>query len=83
MAKMRLLCAAGDTILAEWDPVLAKTDSEAAAAVDEAMKIFANLRSTGATVFKVRPGTDDLARRLDQFDPRVQEMIVVPRIAGG
>jgi hypothetical protein len=78
---MRILSARGDTIV-EWDGRKVEAgDPEALAAVREAERIFAELRGRGATAFRVDPGQP--SRRLDEFDPRVEEVIVVPRVAGG
>jgi hypothetical protein len=56
-------------------------DPEALAAVREAERIFEEQRSRGATAFKVEP--DKPAQRLDTFDRTAEQIIVVPRVAGG
>lgn len=81
MAKMRVLSARGDTIV-EWDDRKVEAgDEEALAAVREAERIFAEMRAHGATAFKVTPGQP--AERIDEFDPKVEQIVVVPRVAGG
>jgi hypothetical protein len=81
MAKMRVLSARGDTVI-EWDGrKVEQGDAEALAAVREAERIFSEQRARGATAFKVLPGQP--AERVDEFDPLVEQIIVVPRVAGG
>ena len=81
MAMMRILSARGDTTV-EWDATkLAEADPEALAAVREAERTFNELKSRGATAFRVSAGAP--AERLDTFDPQVEQIIVVPRVAGG
>ena len=81
MAKMRVLSARGDTIV-EWDGRKVEAgEPEALAAVREAELIFAEQRARGATAFRVAP--DRPAERIDEFDPRAEPIVVVPRVAGG
>ena len=81
MAVMRILSARGDTVV-EWDSQKVGTgEPEALAAVREAQRIFAEQRARGATAFKVAPGQP--AVRIDEFDPKVEQTVVVPRVAGG
>ncbi len=81
MARMRVLSARGDTVL-EWDERKLQTgDHEALAAVREAERIFEEQRSRGATAFKVEP--DKPAQRIDTFDPQAEQVVMVPRVAGG
>jgi hypothetical protein len=81
MAKMRVLSARGDTVL-EWDGRKVETqDAEALAAVREAERIFDEQRARGATAFRVAPGRP--AERIDEFDPQAEQIVVVPRVAGG
>ena len=81
MAKMRVLPARGDTIV-EWDGRKVEAgEPEALAAVREAELIFAEQRARGATAFRVAP--DRPAERIDEFDPRAEQIVVVPRVAGG
>src|SRR6266487_1259272 len=76
MAKLRILSARGDTVV-EWH----LGQGDARAAVAEAQRIFEEARARGATAFKVEAGQP--AQRLDRFDPRAEEVVVVPRVAGG
>jgi hypothetical protein len=81
MAKMRVLSARGDTTI-EWDGQKVELgEPEALSAVREAERIFAEQRARGATAFKVSPG--EQAERIDDFDPRAEQIVVVPRVAGG
>jgi hypothetical protein len=79
MATMRILSARGDTAV-EWDETKL-ADPDASAAVREAERLFEELQARGATAFKVCSGQP--AERLDVFDPTVEQIIVVPRVAGG
>jgi hypothetical protein len=81
MAKMRVLSARGDTVL-EWDERKLRTgDPEALAAVREAERIFEEQRARGATAFVVEP--DKPARRIDTFEREAEQIVVIPRVAGG
>jgi hypothetical protein len=81
MARMRVLSARGDTVL-EWDGRKVETqDAEGLAAVREAERIFDEQRARGATAFRVAPGRP--AERIDEFDPQAEQIVVVPRVAGG
>lgn len=81
MAKMRVLSARGDTVVV-WDGRKVETgDPEALAAVREAERIFREQRERGATAFRISP--ERPAERIDQFDPLAEQIIVVPRVAGG
>lgn len=80
MASLRVMTSRGDKAVV-WDPKRI-TDADVKAAVREAERIFAEERSKGATAFKVEPGKS--AERIDSFDPKVEQTIViVPRIGGG
>ena len=81
MAKLRVLSSQGDTVV-EWDAnKLERGDLEALAAVREAERIFAEQRARGATAFVVTPNKP--AERIDTFDPQAEQVVMVPRIAGG
>jgi hypothetical protein len=81
MAVLRVLSKLGDTKY-EWDVARAQEgDVESVAAVREAERIFAHHRARGATAFKVWPGRQ--AERLDSFDPKAEQVVIVPRVAGG
>ena len=81
MAKMRVLSARGDTVLEGDERKLQTADPEALAAVREAERIFEEQRARGATAFVVEP--DKPARKIDSFDRTAEQIIVVPRVAGG
>ena len=81
MAVLRVLSAQGDT-QTEWEREQAETgDPEAVAALHEAERIFAEQRARGATAFRIVP--EHRAERLDAFDRDAEQIVVVPRIAGG
>ncbi|MBI3972771.1 MAG: hypothetical protein HY332_15960 [Chloroflexi bacterium] len=81
MASLRVLNWRGDTKVT-YDVERAVTgDPEQIAAVQEAERIFAEERARGATAFRVRP--DEPAERIDEFDRTAEQIVVVPRIAGG
>jgi hypothetical protein len=81
MAGMRVLCAHGDTLV-EWDARKVEAgDPEALAAVREAERLFAEQRARGAMAFTVSP--ERPAERIDRFDPQAEQIVVVPRVAGG
>jgi hypothetical protein len=81
MAKLRVLSSRGDTVV-EWDQKKADLgDPDALAAVREAERIFEEQRARGATAFVVAP--DKPAERIDTFDPKADQVVIVPRVAGG
>jgi hypothetical protein len=80
MAKLRILSHHGDTTV-EWDVKKSETDLDAADALKEAERIFEEHRAKGATAFKVEPGKS--AQKLEEFDKTAEQIIMVPRIAGG
>jgi hypothetical protein len=67
----------------QWDPTAAAAgDPEALAAVQEAERLVKAAQAQGATAFRVTT-PDQPAQRLEAFDPTAEEIVVVPRIAGG
>ena len=81
MAKLRVLSSRGDTVV-EWDEKKVEVgDPDALAAVREAERIFDEQRARGATAFVVTP--DKPAKRIDTFDPQAEQVVMVPRVAGG
>jgi hypothetical protein len=81
MGQLRIMSHMGDTKLV-WDTQrVAEGDPEAIAAVREAERIFAEQRAQGSTAFAVEPGVKP--RRIETFEPETEQIIVVPRIAGG
>ncbi len=81
MAKLRILSHQGDTTV-EWDTKKADVgDLEALEAIREAERIFEEQKSKGATAFTVTTGKP--AEKLEKFDKTAEQIIMVPRIAGG
>jgi len=81
MAKLRILSHQGDTAV-EWDTSKAEVgDPEALEAIKEAERIFEEHKAKGATAFVVSPGKP--AEKLEKFDKTAEQIIMVPRIAGG
>ena len=81
MAVLRVLNWRGDTKLTYDVERAAAGDVEQAAAVEEAERIFREERARGATAFKVVPGEPGV--RIDDFDRTAEQIVMVPRIAGG
>lgn len=81
MGKLRIMSTQGDRTV-EWGnaPVDA-ADQEGLEAVREAERIFREELRKGATAFRVIPGTP--AKRLERFDPDAEQIVMVPRVAGG
>ncbi len=81
MAKLRVLSHQGDTTV-EWDEKKAEVgDPEALEAIREAERIFEEHKAKGATAFKVDPGKP--AEKLERFDKTSEQIVMVPRVAGG
>ncbi len=81
MARLRILSHLGDTSV-EWDTKKAEVgDPEALEAIKEAERIFEEHKAKGATAFVVSP--DKPAQKLEKFDKTAEQIIMVPRIAGG
>ncbi len=81
MGKLRVMSPSGDRTVT-WDRKQAERgDVEAQAAVREAERIFEEQRRQGATAFQV--SRDAPAKRLERFDPEVDQVVVVPRVVGG
>lgn len=81
MAILRVLTSHGDRTVT-WDGEKVESgDPEAAAAVKEAERIFQEQLERGSAAFTVAPGKP--AERITTFDPKAEQIIIVPRIAGG
>lgn len=81
MSSLKILNHTGHTTV-EWDAKQAGTgDIDAQAAVDEALRIFAEHKAKGFTPFKSEPNKP--AVRIIEFDPTAEVIIMVPRVAGG
>ncbi|HEX2324733.1 MAG TPA: hypothetical protein VH257_13600 [Chloroflexota bacterium] len=81
MANLRVLSWRGDTKVSYDVERAAAGDVEQRAAVTEAERIFREERARGATAFRVLTGLP--AERIDEFDPAAEQIVMVPRIAGG
>ncbi|MHB1162075.1 MAG: hypothetical protein ACYC3V_17355 [Chloroflexota bacterium] len=81
MGKLRVLSIKGDRTVT-WDRKRAEAgDPEAQEAVREAERIFQEALRNGATAFRVASGS--AVTRLERFDPEADQVVVVPRVAGG
>jgi hypothetical protein len=81
MGMVRVLCSHGDDRYS-WDQFAAMTgDPDAKAAVREAEHIFEQQRARGALAVRVTPRGPH--QRIDQFDPEAEQIVLVPRVAGG
>lgn len=81
MSRLRILTSQGDRTVT-WDRERTEAgDPEALAAVSEAERIFRDQLQRGAAAFKVEAGKT--AERIDQFDQTAEQIVIVPRIAGG
>ncbi len=81
MAKLRVLTSQGDRMITWEEEKVESGDPEAVAAVTEAERLFREQLLRGSAAFKVQPGQP--AERIDQFDRTAEQIIIVPRIAGG
>jgi hypothetical protein len=81
MANLRVLSWRGDTKVSYDVERATAGDAEQQAAVAEAERIFRDERARGATAFRIVSGQP--AVRIDEFDPTAEQIVVVPRIAGG
>jgi hypothetical protein len=81
MANLRVLSWRGDTKVSYDIDRATAGDTEQLAAVSEAERIFREERARGATAFRVVTGQP--AERIDEFDPAAEQIVMVPRIAGG
>ena len=78
---LRVMSRRGDDRIT-WDAQKVVTgDQEAAAAIREAERIFAQERAKGATAFRINPGKP--AERIEQFDRTAEQIVLVPRVVGG
>jgi hypothetical protein len=81
MGMLRIISKRGDDrLLWNAEDALAG-DAQAKAAVQEAERIFAKERAEGATAFRVEPGQP--IKRVEQFDPQAEQIVMVPRVVGG
>jgi hypothetical protein len=81
MGMLRVMSRRGDERVI-WDHRKAGAgDTESAAAVREAERIFNAERTRGATAFKVESGKP--VERIEQFDITAEQIVMVPRVVGG
>ncbi len=81
MGMLRVMSKRGDDKVA-WDSQkVAVGDPEALAAIREAEAIFAEQRALGATAFKVETGQPPV--RIETFDEKAEQIVMVPRVIGG
>ena len=81
MGMLRVISKRGDDRVYWNEQDALAGDAEANAAIREAERIFARERARGATAFRVEAGKP--VERLEQFDPQVAQIIMVPRVVGG
>ncbi len=81
MANLRVLSWRGDTKVSYDVEKATAGDLEQMAAVEEAQRIFREERARGATAFRMEK--DETAVRIDEFDQTAEQIVMVPRIAGG
>jgi len=81
MGMLRVISKHGDDRV-QWNEQDAQAgDAEAMAAIREAERIFAHECARGAMAFRVAAGKP--TERIEQFDPRAEQIILVPRVIGG
>jgi len=81
MGMLRVMSRRGDERVL-WDQQKAATgDTEAAAAVREAERIFHAERARGATAYKIESGKP--VERIERFDQSAEQIVMVPRVVGG
>ncbi len=81
MGMLRVISKHGDDRV-QWNEQDAQAgNAKAMAAIREAESIFAQERTRGATAFHVEAGKP--TKRIEQFDPQAEQIILVPRVIGG
>ena len=78
---LRVMSRRGDDRITWAAQKVVAGDQEAAAAIREAERIFAQERAKGATAFRIDPGKP--AERIEQFDRTAEQIVLVPRVVGG
>ena len=81
MGMLRVISKYGDDRVQWNEHDVQVGDAEAMAAIREAERIFAQQRARGATAFRVEAGKP--TKRIEQFDPQAEQIILVPRVVGG
>jgi len=78
---LRVMSRRGDDRVTWDEQKVSAGDPEAVAAVHEAERIFAQERAKGSTAFRISPGKP--AERIEQFDKKAEQIVLVPRVVGG
>ena len=81
MANLRVMSWRGDTKVTYDVERATAGDAEQVSAVQEAERIFREERARGATAFRIE--ADEVATRIEAFDRSAEQIVMVPRIAGG
>ncbi len=81
MGMLRVLSRRGDDRVAWNEQLVEVGDPEALSAVREAERIFRQQREGGATAFRLE--NTRVLVRIDEFDPTVEQIIMVPQVVGG
>ncbi len=81
MGVLRVISRRGDDRVTWESTKLEVDDPEALAAVWEAERIFQEQKVLGATAFKVEKG--QVPVRIDEFDVKAEQIVLVPRVVGG
>ena len=80
MGMVRVISKRGDDRV-QWNEQDAQAgNAEAMAAIREAERIFTQERARGAKAFRVAPGKP--TERIEQFDLKAEQIILVPRVVG-
>ena len=82
MAVLAIMSWRGHTEVTWDDKAVEAGDPEALAAIREAERIFLEERARGAVAFNVTSPTEP-AERIDTFDRTAEQIVIVPRMAGG
>lgn len=81
MGKLRVISVQGDHTVVWDDKKAEEGDLEAKAAVKEAERIFEEARAQGATAFSVQ--ASEPGERIEVFDEKAEQIVMVPRMVGG
>lgn len=73
MGRLRIMNGKGDTAVT-WE-------LDAEEAIKEAERIFKEHRARGASAFEI--GSDKEATKVTEFNKNAEEIVIVPRVAGG
>ena len=72
---LRVLNSSGDSRV--------EYDLEDSTSLANAKRVFDEAVKKGSSVFNVKPGSNDAAKRVSTFDEVSQEAVVIPKIVGG